>query len=346
MPLTEQEIATIEKVEAQIRELASTPLEALLRSELEERARFEPLRIAFASYLETAQLVSQLDLRRLPSDARWAVTQFANEFTALRDEVQKYSLTNPNRAWDRERERIISVVNDKHQKRPRLTAEVALGTAIAARETEREAISRLEALASEAEQKKVTLAELEDRANGLVAALETTVQKTTIATHAQVFLDEASRNGKHAIGWLLAGGGVGLVLLWVVTKHLAEAIGGSGALAGPAPVNVGEAIHETVAKLIAYSVVGTLLLWIGRMYRAARHNEVVNRHRSNALKCFEALTRSTTDPATHSAILIQATQSIFSPQVTGFSDKDGESTGGNQVFEIYRSMSAPNTSGG
>jgi hypothetical protein len=80
------------------------------------------------------------------------------------------------------------------------------------------------------------------------------------------------------------------------------------------------------------------LIWAARNYGAARHNYVVNKHRNNALGSFQAFVASTSDESTKNAVLIQATQSIFSPQPSGFIKTDGENSVNSPIIEVIRAV--------
>src|SRR5882724_4341617 len=79
-----------------------------------------------------------------------------------------------------------------------------------------------------------------------------------------------------------------------------------------------QSVQLVIAKIIIFSVLLSATLWAGRIYRATRHNQVVNKHRQNALSTFETFTKAASDDATKSAVLLQATNCIFSPQQSGY----------------------------
>jgi len=66
----------------------------------------------------------------------------------------------------------------------------------------------------------------------------------------------------------------------------------------------------------------------------------VNQHRQNALSTFETFVKAAADDQTKGAVLLQATQAIFTPQVTGFIAQESDSGGPAQVLEIFRSASS------
>jgi hypothetical protein len=82
------------------------------------------------------------------------------------------------------------------------------------------------------------------------------------------------------------------------------------------------------------------MIWTGRIYRAYKHNAVVNRHRANALATFEAFAKAASDMETKNAVLLQATQCIFAPQQTGYVSGEPETTM-PPVLEIVRNLGKP-----
>lgn len=99
-----------------------------------------------------------------------------------------------------------------------------------------------------------------------------------------------------------------------------------------------DSVPMTVSKLAVLAVVYYAVIWSARMYRSERHNAVVNQHRHNALKSFETFVSASGDDATKNAVLLSATESIFSHQPSGFSDKTQE-VGSPKILEVFRGLS-------
>lgn len=104
-----------------------------------------------------------------------------------------------------------------------------------------------------------------------------------------------------------------------------------------------QSIYLIKALISRASVLMTLLImlfWASKNYAASRHNYVVNKHRQNALSTFETFVKAAGDDVqTKHAVLLQATQSIFSAQSTGFSGKDSDSESPGKIIEIVKDVS-------
>lgn len=98
-----------------------------------------------------------------------------------------------------------------------------------------------------------------------------------------------------------------------------------------------QVIQFTVAKIIILSALYYILVWCARNYNAHLHNFVINKHRQNSLSTFETFVKAAgNDQDTKNAVLIQATQSIFSAQSSGYIHKEHEVESPNKVIEILR----------
>jgi hypothetical protein len=72
-----------------------------------------------------------------------------------------------------------------------------------------------------------------------------------------------------------------------------------------------------------------------RNYRASRHNQIVNAHREGALTTFAAF-RESAEGAAGDAVLLQATEAVFSSQPTGYTEGDGSPTHVNELLRLVR----------
>lgn len=109
----------------------------------------------------------------------------------------------------------------------------------------------------------------------------------------------------------------------------------NGAEARP---DVGLEVQLAAAKIIILSILLSAGIWTGRVYKAHRHNFIINRHRRNALSTFQTFAGNASDAQTKNAVLLQATTCIFGPQSTGYVSQDKESEGYPQILEIIRGV--------
>ncbi|MBZ5671148.1 MAG: hypothetical protein LAO04_15645 [Acidobacteriia bacterium] len=156
-------------------------------------------------------------------------------------------------------------------------------------------------------------------------------QESGVSQHAVHFKGEADRHEATAKQWLSA-------TIWLAAVTLAFAIAffvlyftiGS-------TLTATQNLQLAISKVIIIFILLSATFWVGRTYRAHRHNAVVNRHRQNALTTFRTFVEATGDEPTKNAVLLQATQCIFSPQQTGYVSSESE-PGIPQVLEIVRTL--------
>ena len=99
-------------------------------------------------------------------------------------------------------------------------------------------------------------------------------------------------------------------------------------------------IQFTVTKIVILSVLFYGLAICTRNYKAHKHNSILNKHRQNALNTFETFTKAAgNDTQTKSAVLLEATHTIFSNQQTGYLNNDNDSDSPNKIIEIFKNVS-------
>ncbi|WP_299215103.1 hypothetical protein [uncultured Aquimarina sp.] len=98
-------------------------------------------------------------------------------------------------------------------------------------------------------------------------------------------------------------------------------------------------IKHAISKLVILSVLFYGLSLCNKNYKAHKHNAIVNKHRQNALTTFQAFSEAVeNDPGTKNAILLQATQTIFGNQPTGYLKNEGDGESSNKIIEIIKGV--------
>ena len=94
------------------------------------------------------------------------------------------------------------------------------------------------------------------------------------------------------------------------------------------------AIQIGVSKVLVFAVVAYMLFLCARNFLSHKHNEIVNRHRQNALATFTALAEATSDAASSDIVLSHAAACIFSPQETGYTKQESSHGEGVPALQI------------
>jgi len=90
------------------------------------------------------------------------------------------------------------------------------------------------------------------------------------------------------------------------------------------------------SKVVILGLLFTATIWCGRLYKAARHQSAINRHRANALRTFQAFTKAASDDAARSAVLMETTKSIFAITPSGYLENESAPDGGLRIVEVVK----------
>lgn len=201
-------------------------------------------------------------------------------------------------------------------------------------QVEREASITLNRIQEQSRDREAELQAILSASRELAEKLKQTAQETGVTRHAQIFAAAAEEHDRAADRWLRATVILALLTFLAAVVAIWSVLYFAKDLAGFGP---GLITQLAVAKLLAFSVLFSAVIWSGKMYRAHRHNYIVNKHRHNALSTFEAFVQSTNDAQTKNAVLLQTTHTIFTPQTTGYG-ADASEASAPQIVEIVRGI--------
>ncbi|KOY84700.1 hypothetical protein AD998_19925 [bacterium 336/3] len=137
-----------------------------------------------------------------------------------------------------------------------------------------------------------------------------------VAVYADLFKTEAENHDKSSKLWLNWLKGMILIIIgWGVGAFFIN----------PENNDTSKIFQYTVSKIIITSGLFYALSLITKNYKAHVHNHIVNRHKHNSLKTFETFVKGAGDDVqTKNAVLLSATQSIFTAQPTGYSNQEAD----------------------
>lgn len=170
----------------------------------------------------------------------------------------------------------------------------------------------------------------------ILTSAQTELSKSGVEHHADIFKNQAGIHKENAKRWYSRA-----VLLLITTLLLALMFFFIIAFKidpATSPENTKKLVETSVlaALIISFSTYAfTLSL---KNYFAEKHNESINQHKANCLSTFNTFIDSADDDR-KSAILLQATQTIFSHQSSGFLSKENDIQNPNPIVEIIKNMS-------
>ena len=178
----------------------------------------------------------------------------------------------------------------------------------------RNAIADAESIRTQA---KDTAAEQKAEVDEIVNAARDAAAEAGVATFTHAFDTEANRVRTTSRGWLIATSiGAITTILWAIISYFWPA--------PPENATAWDLARLMFAKISVVVVLITATVWCGRMYRALKHQQAVNRHRALGLQTFQAFTAATGDDQTKNAVLLAATNSIFDNVPTGLADQNSK----------------------
>jgi hypothetical protein len=169
----------------------------------------------------------------------------------------------------------------------------------------------------------------------ILEKVKTAAAEVGVAQHSIHFHDEAEKHRLASGRWLLSVIGLCIAAavfsLWYFQRNL-QSLSGS-------PywwIHLG----YFGSRLLVLSVIFFGIAWSASNFKSHKHNEVVNRHRQNALRTFETFVKAAGEKETRDTVLIAATKSIFEGQSSGYLSSEHEQVPSSTIVEILRNVSS------
>ena len=312
--------------------------ESLVRTEiLGKELNFETGLPVFQRTLNLFKDLSECNLDNIPHESLTQLYNHAKDVLALFEQIKSFSIQQHTQNPVEARNSLINQVRDRWQQdyiaiTPHISYAVRRGTDFDALEREaRGTLTLQKQLAEEfRNEKDKILVEMQ----GALQRVRQAAAEAGVAQHAIHFKDEAEFHKRHSLYWLIATIFFGILTIYYALFSLGPDLSNLSDATFP------EVIELIIPRLIVIIVLSFGLVWSTRNFSASRHNFVVNRHRQNALSSFETFVKGASDPQTKDAVLLQATQSIFVPQDSGFVKNESTTQPVSQIVEIVRGMTS------
>ncbi len=191
---------------------------------------------------------------------------------------------------------------------------------------------KIDSKLEEIEKIKKQISKYELDAKKSLESIQDIANKVGVSKYSTIFNKQADVYNKTASKWFY---GTIILLMVIIVCSFSLLFGWFNP---PNDASWGIIVQFTTAKLIIFSALCIAISWTIKTYKANKHNEVLNKHRQNALDIFEAFVNGTSDEQTKNAVLLQAVQSIFAQQSTGYNDNETET--GNAQTKILEFVSS------
>jgi hypothetical protein len=162
----------------------------------------------------------------------------------------------------------------------------------------------------------------------IIVAAREAAASVGVAHFTADFNAESSSQDESAERWLKATAGVAVLTLAAAIALVFVPI--------QPDATTPQVIQMFTSKVVILGLLFTATIWCGRLYKAARHQGSINKHRANALRTFQAFTKAASDDAARNAILMETTKSIFAITPTGYLDNESAPDGGFRIVEVVK----------
>ncbi len=341
MATFDQEQAHRKRLQAALDQLSQIRPESLVRTDvLGRELSFEAGLPVFQRTLGLFKDLADCNLDNVPYEILNQLISVTEQALSYFQQIQNFSIqqhpSNPAQA----RDSLITQLRDQWHSyystiAPQISYAIRRGTDFDALEREaRGTLTLMKQLITDLRtEKDKTLAEMQ----GALEKVRQAAAEAGVAQHAIHFKQEAESHLGQSKGWLIASGAFALltVVYGVYTGYFDKQLHDAAAEASQ---STSPLIPLFLSRVIVFSVLSFGMVWTIRNYSASRHNFVINRHRQNALSTFETFVKAASDAQTKDAVLIQTTQSIFAPQISGYAKGESDPKPGSQVIEIVRGL--------
>ncbi len=136
---------------------------------------------------------------------------------------------------------------------------------------------------------------------------------------AKYFKQESESHKKSSTGWLW-GTLISAILM------VAYAVSSIWLHKWILPSNTHENVQLGVSKVLVFAVLSYSLYLCAKNFLVHKHNQIVNRHRQNALMTYRTIADAAADDSNKDVVIVQAAMCIYSPQPTGYTKQAGDNT--------------------
>lgn len=340
MATLEQQKQLAEETGELVDKIASiNPPDLVRRQELGAALSFEKGLPFFRRTLRLFRELSSADLSNVPHQPLQRLKQTIDNIANHLDAIEAFDPEEAANPADR-RDSLVNQIRDSYHPLWE-RAQPILGYSFRARfgveEFEQQADEILTSLKEKVQEQETAASSLLQELETVKDEVQRTAQEVGVAKHAAHFKTQAEEHQTNAETWLGRTTWLGLsTLAFAVLSFVALFVDLPFFSAPLSGLSTSESIQVGVTRFLVFTFLLAATVWAGRIYKSHLHNYVINKHRQNALNTFETFAAAANDDQTKSAVLLQATQSIFAPQLSGYVSQEGEAGLSPKILEIIR----------
>lgn len=176
--------------------------------------------------------------------------------------------------------------------------------------------------------------EMQEKSERVLSELAMLPTKVQVSNYSKLFETESENFRRTSKWWLLSIIGC---LVGIVALPIAHILAIHNQTLASLPFDA--IIQINVSKVLILTALFYGLSICNKNYKMNKHNEILNKHRKNALSSFQAFVESpTADESTKNAVLLEATKTIYGAQQTGYMNVDSDDSP-MKIIDIINAMS-------
>lgn len=337
MANAQEEDATRGRVKDLLAELTQVDLAKLVRQEELGEASFQTALPTFDRMLSLCREFGAAELDVVPYQSLKQIENYLNAAKATIAQAKALSIAqgNPVQA----RDNIVQTGRDVYDQYFPVVIPILnfmAGKKVDFAEYSAAARKEIDGLREFVQGQRSTQAGITAQMEETLKAVKTAAAEVGVGQQSVAFKTQADLHKSQSRWWLVAALAFALAAAWytLYSLHWTE-------FEIPPTLQAYPAIALTryaLARLIVLSLLIYAVTFCARMFTANRHNEVVNRHRQNALQTFETFIKASKDEHAKDAVLLETTRSIFALQPSGYLKDEPSPPGSNTVIEILKKI--------
>ncbi|RCK21994.1 hypothetical protein [Thalassospira lucentensis] len=323
----------LEETEESLERIQSYDVQNLpRREELGARFSFDEVVDPAGKVINLFRNLPEKTLQDFPDPILQTIKQQSDQVFNLFDQVLNFDETQPE-ATSQRQNIITSITNLYDSIFPKLYPLItySMSKTVDFNRLEEEARATIQSINDQTNKTIQSLDKSKESASSILEEVRKTAAEQGVSQQAIFFSDEAKSHNDSAQKWRKRTQNwfYGLIAYGVLTFFLHK-------IPFIAPTSLPESIQFTLSKGLIFFGILFMLILSARNFMSHRHNEVINKHRQNALQTFRALADAGGTSEARDVVLNHAASSIFSPQDTGYAKASSQNTGNvsNSVIEM------------
>lgn len=320
-----------DSIRSVIAQLTAIPISDAVRNPDWGKANFEAIESEINNALDLIKPYQDLPIEIIPDDLARNILQAIDGFWNVFNRMKEFDINNANNQGIRE-DICNQIRNQSASLYPLLTPHIPYLAYKKGNASEyiSEAIKSRDETRTALEQAKSAITEKSEEIETIIRAAREASASVGVAHFTSDFSKAEKDNITSARIWL-----------WAAAIGALATLGAAGYsyfhISDIKNSEIVPMLPSLIAKIFILGLLASITMWCARIYKARQHLAILSRHRSDAIKTFQAFVKATENDAVRDAVLLETTRSIFSVGQTGFIDgSDSSGIADLRVVELIK----------